>query len=205
MKSSSPVKLLDAATVLGDHVHPLPFDKKPIVICGGSFNNDFSRVRTHASECAVIDRLLAEADPRRVCFIIGDQLNGYEKYLLDHAGGRFEIYAFVPKLISGSLARKLAGCGAYIRVGTEASAMGLYKSIAYEVFKHRSSILIAFEGNAAGENLIQEARNAKYETRIFVNARARSLRSKAASLQGYVTLFDSDAIVPDILKYTERH
>lgn len=83
--------------------------------------------------------------------------------------------------------------------------MGLYKSIAYEVFKHRSSILIAFEGNAAGENLIQEARNAKYETRIFVNARARSLRSKAASLQGYVTLFDSDAIVPDILKYTERH
>lgn len=205
MKSSSPVKLLDAATVLGDHVHPLPFDKKPIVICGGSFNNDFSRVRTHAPECAVIDRLLEEADPRRVCFIIGDQLNGYEKYLLDHAGGRFEIYAFVPKLISGSLARKLAGCGAYIRVGTEASAMGLYKSIAYEVFKHRSSILIAFEGNAAGENLIQEARNAKYETRIFVNARARSLRSKAASLQGYVTLFDSDAIVPDILKYTERH
>ena len=205
MRTSKPMELLDASKALGDHVRPLPFDKKPIVICGGSLNNDFSRVRIHASECAVIDRLLAEADPRRVCFIIGDRLNGYERYLLDHADGRFEIFAFVPKLISPYSARKLAGCGAWIRVGTEASTMGLYKSIAYEVFKHRSSILVAFEGNAAGENLIQEARNAKYETRIFVNAKAKNLRNKASSLQGYVTMFDSETVVPDILKYTERH
>ena len=56
--------------------------------------------------------------------------------------------------------------------------------------------MIAFDGNSAGENLIQEARNGKGKARIYVYAGARSLKKKAESLQGYVTFFsESQKIV----------
>ena len=67
--------------------------------------------------------------------------------------------------------------------------MGLYKSFAYEIFKRRESILLAFDGNSAGCNMIQEARNAKHRGPILVSAHARMLRAKAEGLEGYALLF----------------
>ena len=83
--------------------------------------------------------------------------------------------------------------------------MGLYKSIAYEVFKRRPSILLAFDGNASGANMIQEARNAKKKCRTFVNPKAKSLRLKADSLEGYITwIKDVPDMADQILKWTMK-
>ena len=51
-------------------------------------------------------------------------------------------------------------------------------------------MLIALDGNSSAANMIQEAKNGKRKCRIFVYQRARMLREKALSLQGYAVLFD---------------
>ena len=66
--------------------------------------------------------------------------------------------------------------------------MGIYKSFNYEIFERRNCTLFAFDGNSALANLVQEARNGKGKTRIFLYPRSPMLRAKAASLEGYVTL-----------------
>ena len=95
----------------------------------------------------------------------------------------------VPAMITESEYRKLRSSKAGIRVSIEPVPMGTYKSFAYEIFKRRPSTLIAYEGNIAGANMIQEAKNSKYPCRIYVNSRCKPLRVKAESLEGYVTLF----------------
>jgi hypothetical protein len=85
--------------------------------------------------------------------------------------------------------RKLRNSKLSIRVSIEPVPMGTYKSFAYEIFKRRSSRLIAFDGNIAGANMIQEAKNSKYPCAIYVSARCRALKVKADSLEGYVRLF----------------
>ena len=50
---------------------------------------------------------------------------------------------------------------ARIRVSIEPSVMGIYKSITYEVFKRRPSVLIALDGNSSGANMVQDAKNGK--------------------------------------------
>ena len=64
--------------------------------------------------------------------------------------------------------------------------MGLYKSFAYEIFKRRPSALLAFDGNSAALNLIQEARNGREKCRIYINPRSRGLAVKVRTLEGYV-------------------
>ncbi len=192
----------DTETAFKDKIQEIPYDHKPIVVCGGSFNSAHRSTRLHKMECMLIDRLLAKADPSKTVFVIGHKLTGYEKYLLDQNRGRFAIYTFVPKRLSAREITQLKASKTHVRIGIEDSEMGLYKSVAFEVFKHRNSILLAFDGNASVENLIQEARNAKYETRIFIDATVRSLRIKAQSLQGYITLFDNADAVEEILKYS---
>ena len=73
--------------------------------------------------------------------------------------------------------------------------MGLYKSFAYEIFKRRPSALIAFDGNSAALNLIQEARNARCKCRIYINPRSRGLTAKGRMLEGYVEPLGSAADV----------
>ena len=58
-----------------------------------------------------------------------------------------------------------------------------------QIFKRRPSTLIAFEGNIAGANMIQEAKNSKYPCEIYVSSRCKPLRVKAESLEGYVVMF----------------
>jgi hypothetical protein len=69
--------------------------------------------------------------------------------------------------------------------------MGLYKSYSYEIFKRRPSVVVGLDGNSAGTNVIQEARNGKRKARIFVNRHATSLYSKAQTLRGYTAIIES--------------
>ena len=73
-----------------------------------------------------------------------------------------------------------------VLVSIESSGMGLYKSFAYEIFKRMPSALLAFDGNSAAMNLIQEARNGREKCSIFLNPRSRGLAVKARTLEGYV-------------------
>ena len=82
----------------------------------------------------------------------------------------------------------MGGRGAPVRV-----RLGRYRSFAYEIFKRRPSVVIALDGNSAGANTIQEARNGKKEARIFVNRRARILCAKAKAIQGYVSFVDDES------------
>ena len=81
-------------------------------------------------------------------------------------------------------------------VSIEASGMGLYKSFAYEIFNRMPSALLAFDGNSAAQNLIQEARNGKYRCWTCLNLRSRDLAAKARMLEGYVSpLADPEGIL----------
>ena len=77
--------------------------------------------------------------------------------------------------------------------------MGLYKSFAYEIFKRRPSILLAFDGNSSAQNLIQEAKNGREKCLIYINPRSRGLAAKAKMLEGYVKpLQDAKALLLDL-------
>ena len=183
----------------------IPEDKYPIIIAGGSFNNDSRSTKVRTSCMELLDRMVEELDPDQVCFIIGDKLNGYEKALVEKCAGRFTIIAIVPTLISAYERNKLIESQVGVRISIEPTSMGLYKSFAYEIFKRWSSTVIAFDGNSAGANLIQEAKNGKHRAQIFVSRHSRVLAAKAASLHGYVTVFGDEDILPAIKeKITQR-
>ena len=99
----------------------------------------------------------------------------------------------MPTKISRAEKERLLAVSPGIRISIEPSGMGLYKSFAYEIFKRRPSVLIAFDGNSAGANMIQEAKNGKYKCQIFVSGHCRVLKAKASSLQGYVTVFTENS------------
>ena len=196
---------LAAGDVLADRIEELPAEGMPVVLVGGSFNNDRRSTITREEGRKLIDAILQHADPENVFFVIGHRQRGYERYLLEQNrerwGNRFRIFSMVPTMISARQEKQLRKSGAAIRVSIEPSAIGLYKSCAYEVFKQRRSILLALDGNSAGANMIQEAKNAKYRCRIYVSTHCRILRAKAESLEGYVTLFSQpEEILPQLLE-----
>ena len=84
----------------------------------------------------------------------------------------------------------------------ESSGMGLYKSFAYEIFKRVKSALLAFDGNSAALNLIQEARNGRYKCRIYINPKSRGLAAKAKLLEGYVSpLKDAKTVAEELKRF----
>jgi len=182
----------DSAVVFSDRIEELPCDRVPVILVGGSFNNDRHVTRRQRDVCAMLDDLLAKGDPGKMFLVIGHSLSGYEQYLAKQNRGRFDIYAFVPSRIGPDEADALLRAGVRIRVSIEPSPMGIYKSVAYEVFKRRPSILIALDGNSSGANMIQDAKNGKRKCHMFVLDRRGMLREKAKGLEGYVTLFGSD-------------
>ena len=195
----------DSAEALKDQIVEMPTDRFPVIVAGGSFNNDQRTTRTRKSSCAVIDELLSKADPDKVFFVVGHKLSGYEGYLVEKNKGRFPIFAIVPTQITAAEKSRLISAGVHIRISIEASGMGLYKSFAYEIFKRRPSVLLAFDGNSAGANLIQEAKNGKKKCRIFVSRHSRMLSRKAESLQGYVTMFsEGENVVDQVLPYLPK-
>ncbi len=194
---------LFAEKVFADQIAEYPEQGIPIVIAGGSFNSDRHRTIVRPQEAAFIDALLSRADPAKYYFVIGHRMTGYEKYLVQKNDGRFRIYAVVPSVIKENEAMRLIRSGAAVRVSIEPVAMGLYKSVAYEVFKRTPSVLFALDGNSAGANLIQEARNAKYRCAIFVSPHSAVLRAKAEALEGYVTIL-GERVPGDLMQMIEE-
>ena len=179
----------DSSVVFSDAIEELPFDRVPVILVGGSFNNDRHVTRRQRNVCALLDDILAKGDPSKMFLVIGHSLSGYERYLVERNRGKFDIYAFVPARIGPEEAKALTRAGVRIRVSIEPSPMGIYKSVAYEVFKRRPSVLVALDGNSSGANMIQDAKNGKRKCHMFVLDRRGMLREKARNLEGYVSLF----------------
>ena len=179
----------DSAEVFSDMIEELPIDRVPVIIMGGSFNNDRHVTRRRRDVCAVLDDVLSKGDPSKMFLVIGHSLSGYEQYLARKNQGKFDLYAFVPSRVGPEEAEALKRAGVRIRVSIEPSPMGIYKSVAYEIFKRRPSVLIALDGNFSGANMIQDAKNGKRKCHMFVLDKRGMLREKAKGLEGYVTLF----------------
>jgi hypothetical protein len=184
-----------AEAALADQIAPLPDEGFPIVVAGGSFNNNRHRTTLRPEDRDFIDALLNRLDPEQFYFVVGHALTGQEGYLARRAAGRFRVFAIVPTMVSRGELKRLKATGVSVRLSIESSGMGLYKSFAYEIFKRMPSALLAFDGNSAALNLIQEARNGRHRCRIYINPKSRGLAAKAKLLEGYVTpLKDSDSV-----------
>ena len=179
----------DSVVVFASRIEELPCDRVPVIVVGGSFNNDRHVTRRRRDVCALLDDILAKGDPNKMFLVIGHSLSGYEEYLAKRNQGKFDLYAFVPARIGAQEAEALMQADVRIRPSIEPSPMGIYKSVAYEVFKRRPSVLVGLDGNSSGANMIQDAKNGKRKCHMFVLDRRGMLREKARGLEGYVTLF----------------
>ena len=121
-------------------------------------------------------------------------LSGYEKYLLEHCKGSYEVYAIVPARLKREQTARLKAADIPVHISIEPEAMGLYKSFTYEIYKKRPSVTLAFDGNSAAANLIQDGRNSPYRTYAFLNPHSHALKAKASTIEGYVTMMDEDDI-----------
>ena len=189
---------LDANTELKDQIEEITWDRTPVVLLGGSFNTENRTTKISANAIKQMDDMLEYMSPDEVCFVIGHKLSGYEKYLLDHNDKGFRIYSFVPSLITKKEAEKIKDANVKVRVSIESEGMGIYKSINYEIFERRPSVVVAFDGNSAAANLIQEAKNGKGRSAILIWNHSKTLMQKAKSLHGYVYSFDGETPLTDI-------
>lgn len=183
---------IDANQELKEQISEITWDRLPVVLLGGSFNTENRSTKITAKGKEQLDALLNYLSPEDACFVIGHKFAGYEKYLLDHNDKGFRIYAVVPALITKKEADKIKNYGVQVRVSTEAQGMGIYKSFNYEIFERRPSMVVAFDGNSAAANLIQEAKNGKGFSEIYVWSHSKTLQQKAKSLHGYVHTFDEE-------------
>ncbi len=183
---------LDSNTELKEYIEEITWDRLPVVLLGGSFNTENRTTKMSANAIKQMDKLMEVLNPEEVCFIIGHKISGYEKYLLENNKKGFRIYSFVPALITKKEAEKIKSANVNVRVSIESEGMGIYKSINYEIFERRPSMVVAFDGNSAAANLIQEAKNGKGRSDIFVWSHSKNLMQKAKSLHGYVYSFDED-------------
>ena len=195
-------RCLLSSGLLAERIRELPGGKLPIVLIGGSFNNDRHRTVMQEDCRKTLDHLLERMDPDKVFFITGHAQRGYERYLIEQnsaMGGKFEVFSMVPAMLTREEYRRIQESPVGIRISIEPVPMGIYKSFAYEIFKRRTSVLLAFDGNSAGANMIQEAKNSRYHCGILVNLRSKGLRTKAETLEGYVTLFSGEEEVFDVI------
>ena len=194
---------ISAEKELKDQLAVLPEGLFPIVVAGGSFNSSGHRTVIREADRALIDALVQNSDPQKVCFVVGHTLLGQEGYLVRRAMGRFALFAIVPNQITRMEKARLEKAKAGIIVSIERSGMGLYKSFAYEIFQKTPSLLLAFDGNAAAMNLIQEARNGRKKCRIFINPKSRDLSAKAKILEGYVQPLTKPENIMKVLNQAE--
>ncbi|MDD5866357.1 MAG: adenosine deaminase [Lachnospiraceae bacterium] len=184
----------DANTELKEKIRELPWDRTPIILMGGSFNSERRTTRLREDGKAEIQKLLASISPEEYFFVVGHKLTGYEGFLVEEISNlpkerQFEVFAMVPSLLTAEEKKRLKSADVNIRVSPDLEGMGIYKSFNYEIFERRPSVLLAFDGNSAGENMIQEAKNGKGRAKIEVYLHAGSLLKKARSLAGYVAYF----------------
>ena len=185
---------LESEVELKELIKSLPENKMPIIIAGGSFNKKGKNTKVLNEGRNLLENLINQVDSKKVFFVIGHKLKGYEREIIDiikKSKKKFEIYAIIPKMITQEeaeeiLSNNLSG----VRISIESDEMGLYKSFNYEIFERRKSIVIAFDGNSPVSNLIQEAKNGKGDSKIYVNTECPILKEKAKTLEGYVIPFD---------------
>ena len=174
--------------VFKNKIKELPWDKYPIIVAGGSFTSSNKPQSVPESDKKLLDHLLEHLDPAKVFFVVGHRLTEHEKYIVEH-NRSFDIYSIIPAMMDEKQIQRLSKANIKgIRISTETQEMGLYKSFNYEIFERRNCVLLAFNGNSAIANLVQEARNGKGRARIFIHPGSAMLRAKAASLEGYVTI-----------------
>lgn len=187
---------LESEKEVGDMIKEFPQDKMPIIIAGGSFNAQGIITTANEELCNKLKELLEKLDEEKVYFVVGHTIQGYEKELIrmiKESDKKFEIYAIIPKMISETEKEALQNSEINgLRISIEATAFGIYKSFNYEIFERRTSIVIAFDGNSPVLNLVQEAKNGKGKSKIYVNGEKELLRQKARSLEGYVKIFTAD-------------
>lgn len=185
---------LDSEKLLKNKIKKLPEDKIPIIIAGGSFNSKGKKTKLTTEGENILTDLIKKVDPKKAYFVIGHQMEGYEKAVVNlckEFNKKVEIDAIIPKMISKDVAERLLEKQIKgIRISTESEELGIYKSFNYEIFERRSSIVIAFDGNSPVANLIQEAKNGKGKAKIYVNEDCMALKEKAKSLLGYVERFN---------------
>ena len=179
---------------LKEKIKDLPTDKVPIIIAGGSFNAQGRETMLTEAGRKILTELIERVNDKKAYFVIGHKMQGYEKAIVDisrNLNKKFEIDAIIPKIITENtknniLKENIDG----IRISTENEDSGIYKSFNYEIFERRSSVVLAFDGNSPVSNLVQEAKNGKGKSKIYVNEENSSLNEKAKSLHGYVTAFN---------------
>ena len=194
---------LDSERVLKDKIKKLPEEKMPIIIAGGSFNSKGKETKVSVEGRKILVNLVKNIDYKKAYFIIGHKMEGYEKELVDiikEYNKKIEVDAIIPKMITEEdreklIEKQIKG----ICISIESEELGIYKSFNYEIFERRKSIVIAFDGNSPVANLIQEAKNGKGKSKIYVNTNCKALKEKAKSLEGYVVPFDMKQNVVDII------
>lgn len=195
------INKLDSATELQEKITELPTDKMPIIIAGGSFNTKGRQTIPTENGLEIIKKLIENLDPEKVYFLIGHKLQAYEKAVVDYvkeSNKNFKIIAIVPKVIRLETKNRLQNEELVgICISTESNSLGIYKSFNYEVFERGESIVIAFDGNSAVSNLVQEAKNGKGKSKIYINTDVEVLKDKAKYLGGYVVGFNLEDNIAD--------
>lgn len=182
---------------LGDKiVKSLPLDKMPIIVAGGSFNARGIQTNVEEDGKDLLEKLIKNVNPEKAYFVIGHTLKGYEAEVLklcEKFNKKAEVYAIIPKMITKEVKERLLKSDLNgVCISIESDDSGIYKSFNYEIFERRSSIVIAFDGNSPVSNLVQEAKNGKGKSKIYVNDENENLRQKARNLEGYIIPFEMD-------------
>jgi len=195
---------IESSDLLKEKIIKLPDNKLPIIIAGGSFNSKGRETIASDEGKEILREIIKRVDTEKVYFVIGHKMQGYEKAIIDIAkelNKDVEIDAIVPKKISREiydsiLDNNLNG----VCISIESEKLGIYKSFNYEIFERTKSIVIVFDGNSPVSNLIQEAKNGKGKSKIYVNGKEDFLKQKARSLDGYVKEFyNSNDIIEQII------
>ena len=199
---------ISSKEALKKKIKELPTDKVPIIIAGGSFNaQGRETILTEEGE-KLLTELIKRVNDEKAYFVIGHKMQGYEKAILDISkklNKKFEIDAIIPKTITEEIGQNLLNDDQInaVRISIENEDSGIYKSFNYEIFERRSSVVVAFDGNSPVSNLVQEAKNGKGKSKIYVNSENALLHDKASTLEGYVVPFNlSENIVDKILSDT---
>ena len=184
---------LNTEKELENRIKKLPADKIPVIIAGGSFNTKGRKTDIKEEGVKILKDFIEKLDNNKVYFVVGHKLQGYEKAIIDiskELNKNIEIDAIVPKMISKSEKEKLSKETINgICVSPETEESGIYKSFNYEIFERKKAVVIAFDGNSPVSNLVQEAKNGKGKSKIYVNQENELLRKKAEMLEGYITPF----------------
>ena len=196
---------VSASKYLKDMIKPIPLDKVPIVIAGGSFNARGIHTNVEESGVEILEKLVREANPEKTYFVIGHSMRGYEKEIIEickRQNKKFDIYAIIPKMLTKEVKERILNSGITgLAISIDSDSSGIYKSFNYEIFERIKSIVIAFDGNSPVSNLVQEAKNGKGKASIYVNNENQNLAQKARNLEGYVVPFEmDDDIVRKIVK-----